>query len=45
MSKVSNPARIECLKIWIENLKFRSKKQPVKQSSWVKKVYLEKDEN
>jgi hypothetical protein len=36
MSKVSNPARIECLKTWIESLKYKSKRK-INIKSWKEK--------
>ena len=33
MSKVSNKQRLECLKTWVESLKYRSKRK-VKVKSW-----------
>lgn len=44
MSKTSNHAKLECLKIWVENRKFRAKRKPKKQP-WVKDIYREEDEN
>lgn len=39
MSKTSNKQKLECLKIWSENLKYRAKKKPLKkQPTWLKEV-------
>jgi hypothetical protein len=35
MSKVSNKQRLECLKIWSENQKYREKKKVKKQPLWI----------
>jgi hypothetical protein len=45
MSKTSNHAKIECLKVWVENYKFRAKRQPKKQSLWLKDRHREENEN
>ena len=36
MSKVSNPSRIECLKTWIESLKYKPKRK-INVKSWKEK--------
>jgi hypothetical protein len=38
MSKTSNHAKLECLKIWIENRKYKPKKK-------IKPLYVQKDED
>ena len=38
MSKVSNKQRLECLKIWSENQKYRAKRKPKKQPTWLKEI-------
>ena len=45
MSKTSNHAKLECLKAWTENCKFKAKRQPKKQSLWLKDRSHEEDEN
>ena len=41
MSKTSNKAKLECLKIWIADRKIKPKKK--KQPDWLKELY--EDEN
>lgn len=43
MSKTSNKQKLECLKIWSENLKYRAKKKVKKQPLWI--VNHESNEN
>jgi hypothetical protein len=38
MSKVSNKQRLECLKTWSENQKYRAKQKTKKQPTWLKEV-------
>ena len=45
MSKTSNHAKLECLKAWTESRKFKAKRKPRKQPSWVKDIYRNGDED
>jgi hypothetical protein len=45
MSKTSNHAKLECLKAWTENRKFKAKRKPKKQPLWLKDMHREEDED
>ena len=40
MSKTSNHAKLECLKAWTENRKFKAKRKPKKQPLWLKDMQV-----
>jgi hypothetical protein len=41
MSKTSTRAKLECLKIWLEDRKIKPKKK--KQPNWLKELYEDED--
>ena len=45
MSKTSNLQKLECLRIWNENRKFRAKRKIQKQPRWIKDINSGEDED